>query len=53
MDLGLRDRACIVTGATSGIGRAAAELHRKRAAMLDEEDPTPTAVSPTSVKETQ
>lgn len=26
MDLGLKDRACIVTGATSGIGRATTEL---------------------------
>jgi len=35
MDLGLRDRACIVTGASSGIGRVAAvSLAREGAAVL-------------------
>ena len=35
MDLGLRDRACIVTGASGGIGRhAAVTLARERAAVL-------------------
>ena len=35
MDLGLRDRACIVTGASRGIGQAtAAALARERAAVL-------------------
>ena len=35
MDLGLRDRACIVTGASGGIGRAtAASLAREGASVL-------------------
>src|ERR1700729_1546353 len=35
MDLGLRDRACIVTGASGGIGRAVAvSLARERASVL-------------------
>jgi len=34
MDLGLRDRACIVTGSTSGIGRVTAELLAAEGAAL-------------------
>ncbi len=35
MDLGLRDRACVVTGASGGIGRAtSAALEREGASLL-------------------